>query len=61
MNEADQPCCAPAMTGDARGGEGRLRACVCGPEFIAVVVGISQYTREAEEGIYVVPVRALGA
>lgn len=30
------------------------------PEFMMVLVGISEYAREAEEGIYVVPVRALG-
>ena len=37
------------------------RARMRGPEFMAVVVGISQYAREVEEGIYVIPVRALGA
>ena len=61
MNGADQPRRASAMTGDARGGEGRPRARMRGPEFMAVVVGISQYAREVEEGIYVIPVRALGA
>lgn len=31
------------------------------PEFMAVVVGISEYARELEEGIYSIPLRALGA
>ncbi|MCI8367785.1 MAG: ATP-binding protein [Eggerthellaceae bacterium] len=31
------------------------------PEFMAVLVGLSAYAREAEEGIYVIPIRALGA
>jgi predicted AAA+ superfamily ATPase len=31
------------------------------PAFMAVVVGIGQYAREVEPGIYVVPLRALGA
>ncbi len=29
------------------------------PEFMAVLVGLSNYTREVEEGIYVIPIRAL--
>jgi hypothetical protein len=29
------------------------------PEFMAVIVGLSSYAREAEEGIYVVPIRSL--
>lgn len=29
------------------------------PEFIAVLVGLCNYAREAEEGIYIVPIRAL--
>lgn len=45
----------------------RMRAKVCGspnaktrpPEFMAVIVGLSSYAREAEEGIFVIPVRAL--
>lgn len=30
------------------------------PEFMAVVVGICEYAHEVEEGIYVIPIRALG-
>ncbi len=45
----------------------RLRAKICEnpkantrpPEFMAVLVGLSNYAREAEEGIYVIPVRTL--
>lgn len=45
----------------------RMRAKVCEnpkakarpPEFMAVVVGLSNYAREAEEGIFVIPIRAL--
>ena len=31
------------------------------PTFMAVIVGIGEYAREAQEGIYVIPLRALGA
>lgn len=31
------------------------------PEFMAVIVGISQYARVVDEGIYCIPLRALGA
>ena len=31
------------------------------PAFMAVIVGIGEYAREAQEGIYVIPLRALGA
>lgn len=31
------------------------------PEFMAVIVGIAQYARTVEEGIYVIPIRALSA
>ncbi|WP_165247034.1 ATP-binding protein [Adlercreutzia sp. ZJ141] len=31
------------------------------PEFMAVIVGIGKYVRVAEEGIYVIPIRALTA
>lgn len=45
----------------------RLRRKLCGPdgsrtrppEFMAVIVGLSRYAREVEEGVYVVPIRAL--
>lgn len=30
------------------------------PEFMAVIVGIGQYARKVEDGIYVIPIRALG-
>lgn len=30
------------------------------PEFMAVIVGISEYAREIEEGIFSIPIRALG-
>lgn len=30
------------------------------PEFMAVIVGISEYAREVEDGIFVIPIRALG-
>lgn len=46
----------------------RVRKKVCGnprsrtrePEFMAVIVGVGEYAREVEDGIYVIPVRALG-
>ena len=31
------------------------------PAFMAVVVGVGEYAREAQEGVYVIPLRALGA
>ena len=31
------------------------------PAFMAVIVGIGEYAREAQEGIYIIPLRALGA
>ena len=31
------------------------------PEFMAVIIGTSGYAREVEEGIYAIPIRALGA
>ena len=31
------------------------------PSFMAVVTGTGEYAYQAEEGIYVVPLRALGA
>lgn len=45
----------------------RLRAKLCGnpkarvrePEFMAVITGLSLYAREADEGIYTIPIRAL--
>ena len=47
----------------------RLQKKLCGnehtrcrkPEFLAVVVGISRYARQVDDGIFVIPVRALGA
>ena len=30
------------------------------PEFLAVIVGIGKYARKTEDGIYVIPIRALG-
>lgn len=47
----------------------RLQRKLCGnerarcrkPEFMAVVVGISRYARRVDDGIFVIPVRALGA
>lgn len=30
------------------------------PEFMAVIVGVGEYARKAEDGIYVIPIRALG-
>lgn len=30
------------------------------PEFMAVIVGVSEYAREVEDGIFVIPIRALG-
>lgn len=47
----------------------RLRAKLCSnpasrtrpPEFMAVIVGASRCAREVEEGIYVIPLRCLGA
>ncbi len=39
------------------GGAGRTR----GPEFVAVLVGVSDYAREVGEREYVVPIRCLGA
>lgn len=47
----------------------RLRKKVCGhlksqtkePTFMAVIAGNGEYAREAEEGIYVIPIRLLGA
>lgn len=46
----------------------RVRKKVCGnprsrtrePEFMAVIVGVGEYAREVEDGINVIPVRALG-
>ena len=35
------------------------RAQGCPPEFLCVITGIGSYAREVEEGIYVVPLRAL--
>ena len=29
------------------------------PEFMAVIVGLSAYAREADDGIYVIPIRSL--
>ena len=54
---------------EAVAGLRRLRKKLCGnaaartrpPEFMAVVVGISEYARELEEGVYSIPLRALGA
>lgn len=37
------------------------RARVCEPEFMAVLVGVSRYAREASPGTYVIPIRCLGA
>lgn len=31
------------------------------PEFMAVITGVSQYARRVEDGIYVIPIRCLGA
>jgi predicted AAA+ superfamily ATPase len=31
------------------------------PEFMAIVVGVSEYARQIEEGVYVIPIRALGS
>ena len=31
------------------------------PEFMAVLTGTGEYAYQAEEGIYVIPLRALGA
>lgn len=47
----------------------RLQKKLCGnerarcrkPEFLAVVVGICRYARQVDDGIFVIPVRALGA
>ena len=33
----------------------------CPPEFAAVLTGTGEYAYQAEEGIYVIPLRALGA
>ena len=37
------------------------RARVREPEFTAVVTGLSRYARRTEEGVYVIPLRCLGA
>lgn len=37
------------------------RARVREPEFMAVVTGVSRYARRTEEGVYVIPLRCLGA
>ena len=31
------------------------------PEFLAVLVGVGEFAYQREDGIYVIPVRALGA
>jgi hypothetical protein len=31
------------------------------PEFMALITGTSGYAREVEDGIYAIPIRALGA
>ena len=59
--------------GQGRGGGGELEegarqgvlsakgAQVRPPAFMAVITGNGQFAREAEDGIYVIPIRALGA
>ena len=39
----------------------RPGACTRPPEFMAVITGVSQYAREVEEGIYVIPICGLRA
>lgn len=39
----------------------RPGACIRPPEFMAVITGVSQYAREVEEGIYVIPICGLRA
>lgn len=61
-------------TSEARAAEGvaslrRLREKIAGnklartrpPEFMAVITGVSEYARKVEEGLYVIPITALGA
>ena len=31
------------------------------PEFLAVIVGLGEYARKSKEGVYVIPLRTLGA
>ncbi len=31
------------------------------PEFVAVIAGVSEYARKVEDGVYVIPLRSLGA
>ena len=55
----------PAAASNLKRLRGKLRgnpkARVREPEFMAVITGVSEYARKVEEGLYVVPITALGA